>query len=321
MLINNPLVSIVTPVFNRVHIIQPTIESVIAQNYKNWELLLVDDGSSDNIETFIKDNYGDDLRIKFIKRERLPKSASTCRNVGIENANGDFVIFLDSDDLLEKFCLEQRINAMNNNVDLDFAVFRFSFIDPNGVCVENNYNNGKDPLINFLSNKSYWNITCPIWRKPFLEKIHGFNQKFLRYQDIEMHIRAITTTDVKYKIFFEYYPDSIVVPSVKKPNYYFLMDVFESLQLFIPETYKCLHNINKPQYIKFMRSYLKEWLLFLSFSHFDSSLCLKTINVFELFEKYHILSSISMNYYKINFKLNKFIVDILCKIYSKMLFV
>lgn len=319
MSINNPLISIVTPVFNRVHIIQPTIESLREQTYVNWELLIVDDGSTDNISDFIPDNYGSDSRIRFIKRDREPKSASTCRNIGIENATGDYVIFLDSDDLLESFCLEQRAQVMINNPSLNFAVFRFRYLNAEGRYIENDYNNGKDPLINFLTNKSYWNVTCPIWEKSFLIKIGGFNQNFLRYQDIEMHIRAITTPNVNYKIFFELQPDSIVIPSIKKPNYLFSLDVFESLKLFIPQTYNCLESIDKAHYIKYMQSYLKEWLTFLSFSHFDSTLCKKTILVFELFGNYRIVPKIKMFYFKINFTLTEYIVRMLSKLYSKTL--
>ncbi len=312
-----PLISIITPIYNRAHIIQHTIESIIQQTYDNWEFILIDDGSTDEIEQFITEKYANESRIKFHKRNREPKSASTCRNIGIENATGDYLIFLDSDDLLESFCLEQRANVFFSEPMLDFAVFRFRYLNHEGNYVENNFDNGKEPLINFLSNKSYWNITCPIWKKSFLSSIGGFNPNFMRYQDIEMHIRAITQPDVNYKIFFELKPDLIIIPSVKKQSSLFALDVFASLQLLLPQTYSCLKKINKIHYAKFMEGYLKEWLKLMLNSNFDKDVCMKTIEVFDMFEKYRIISNIKFIYYKITFYVAQFFIEVMMLIYSK----
>jgi len=88
-----PLITIITPVFNRASIIHKTVESVIAQSYQNWEMIVVDDGSTDNIGEVMVSRFSGDSRIHFIKREREPKGASTCRNIGAENASGDYLIF------------------------------------------------------------------------------------------------------------------------------------------------------------------------------------------------------------------------------------
>ena len=68
-----------------------------------------------------------DHRIKWLKREGRLKGASVCRNIGIEHAKGDYVVFLDSDDMLGQNCLEQRLAVMSKHPELDFSVFKMQF--------------------------------------------------------------------------------------------------------------------------------------------------------------------------------------------------
>lgn len=90
----SPLISIIIPVYNREKLVQETLVSVIAQTNENWECIVIDDGSTDKtwqgLETYSKK----DDRIKPIKRYRGPKRANTCRNIGIENSEGEYLIFL-----------------------------------------------------------------------------------------------------------------------------------------------------------------------------------------------------------------------------------
>ena len=99
--IETPLVSIVIPLYNRAELIAETLQSVLMQFYQNWECIVVDDGSTDNSFQVIKSLFEKDNRIKVYERNREPKGASTCRNIGIEKSNGEYIIFLDSDDLLD----------------------------------------------------------------------------------------------------------------------------------------------------------------------------------------------------------------------------
>ena len=316
---NNPVISIITPVFNRAHIIRSSIDSVLSQTFLNWELLLVDDGSTDNIEEFVSDNYATDTRIKLIKRNSLPKGASTCRNIGIDQAIGQFIIFLDSDDLLESFCLEQRFKAMAENINLDFGVFRFKYRNNEGKYIENSFVNGKDPLINFLSNKSYWNITCPVWKKSFLLSLGGFNTDFKRYQDVEMHIRALTQPEVNYKLFDEYEPDMIVIPSAKDQTGFFAFNVFDSLMLLIPQTIECLNRLNKSEYIQFMEGFLKEWMRLLLRSNFESGVYKKTIEVLGVFKKNKIIPKDKMWFYQSGLIGFNFLIRLILNLYSKLI--
>lgn len=91
------MISIVLPTHNRAHLISRAIESVVDQTYSNWELIIVDDGSTDSTKEII-DRYNDP-RIKYIYQDNQERSAA--RNRGIEEAAGEWICFLDSDDTYE----------------------------------------------------------------------------------------------------------------------------------------------------------------------------------------------------------------------------
>lgn len=108
------LVSIITPVYNAERFIEETIKSVQAQTYTNWEMILVDDLSSDNSESIIKKFQKQDDRIKYIKLKEN-SGAAVARNTAIENARGRYIAFLDSDDLWKYNKLEKQIDFMKSN--------------------------------------------------------------------------------------------------------------------------------------------------------------------------------------------------------------
>ena len=112
------LVSIIMPSWNTAKWIGESIESVINQTYSNWELIIVDDCSSDNTEEIV--NRYSDKRIRYIKNEKNLGAALT-RNRAIREAHGEWIAFLDSDDLWMPRKLEKQVAFMkNNNYDLSF---------------------------------------------------------------------------------------------------------------------------------------------------------------------------------------------------------
>jgi teichuronic acid biosynthesis glycosyltransferase TuaG len=119
----NKLVSIITPSYNSAKFIKQCIESVIAQTYTNWEMLIVDDYSADNSLQILK-KYND-KRIQLIELDKNV-GASESRNVAIRKAKGKYIAFLDSDDLWEPQKLEKQISFMETE---DIA-FSFSTYQP-----------------------------------------------------------------------------------------------------------------------------------------------------------------------------------------------
>jgi glycosyltransferase involved in cell wall biosynthesis len=118
-----PLVSIVTPIYNNEGVIEETIQSVMYQSYTNWELLLVNDGSIDNSSEVANKHVAKDPRIKlfeFIEN----RGAAEARNQGSEKAKGDYIAFLDADDLWHNQKLEIQLKLMTEkNVDVCFGSY------------------------------------------------------------------------------------------------------------------------------------------------------------------------------------------------------
>lgn len=121
------LVSIIMPSWNTANYIGESIESVINQTYKNWELIIVDDNSSDDTDKVI--NKFKDKRIKFFKNNKNLGAALT-RNRALREAKGEWIAFLDSDDLWSERKIEFQINYMNEN-GYTFSYHNYEKIDEN----------------------------------------------------------------------------------------------------------------------------------------------------------------------------------------------
>jgi len=112
--LSQPLVSVITPVFNSEKFIEATIKSVINQTYQNWEMLITyDSGTVDNTLSILKNYVKKDSRIKFFYTET--RGVSSARNKSISESKGDYLAFLDSDDLWLSDKLEQQILFMKKN--------------------------------------------------------------------------------------------------------------------------------------------------------------------------------------------------------------
>ncbi|PMC80216.1 glycosyl transferase [Aerococcus viridans] len=123
------LVSIITPVYNAESFIADTIDSVINQTYKNFEMILVDDCSTDDSKLVI-DKYSSDSRIKYVKLSEN-SGAAVARNKGIELATGRYISFIDSDDVWHKDKLKKQLCFMRDN-NYGFTYTNFEFMDEKG---------------------------------------------------------------------------------------------------------------------------------------------------------------------------------------------
>ena len=135
--VKNPLVSVIVPIFNAEKFLKRTISSVKCQTYDNWELILVDDCSTDNSLKLINESAKLDERIKVVGLKENSGPAKT-RNAGIEAAKGDFIAFLDADDVWLPEKLEKQLIFMKKH-DSIFSFTGYEFADseakPNGTVV------------------------------------------------------------------------------------------------------------------------------------------------------------------------------------------
>lgn len=128
-MINGELVSIIMPSYNTGQYISESIKSVIDQTYDNWELIIVDDCSTDNTDEVVKSF--DDFRIKYIKNNKN-LGAALSRNIALRESKGKWIAFLDSDDLWSRDKLEKQIEFMLKN-NFQFSYTKYEEIDENGA--------------------------------------------------------------------------------------------------------------------------------------------------------------------------------------------
>ena len=200
---NPPVVSIITPSFNRAYIIDETAQSIFAQTYPHWEWVIVDDGSTDDSWQKLESYAAKDKRVKIFKRKGEPKGACSCRNIAIENSTGQYLICLDTDDLIASFCLEQRVKAMQEDTEADFIYFPTLLFKqkPDDLKLLWNIDKEEDEINRLLTGDPICQGTGTLWKKSRFVDIGMFNEKILLWQDIELHLRAFLSGCVAKKRF------------------------------------------------------------------------------------------------------------------------
>lgn len=128
----HPLVSIIMPCHNRERYIAASIQSVLAQTYQNWELLVIDDASADASVDIVQAICQQDNRVKLLINDHPQGRPYAPRNYGISHAQGDYIAFLDSDDLWEASHLEHLLKVFEDNDDVVVACSWYNRIRENG---------------------------------------------------------------------------------------------------------------------------------------------------------------------------------------------
>lgn len=191
----SPLVSIIIPNYNREELLKETLESVIDQTYKNWEAIVIDDDSTDHSIEVLQEYAQKDDRIRYYRRTSSTKGACACRNEGFKRSKGEFIIFLDSDDLLSPLCLEKRIKAAKGFPEYDFWVFSTLEFEkkPGDSNILINVFTTEDPLNRFLKIDVIWLATGPFWKREIIDKVGGWDENLKSGQDWDLSIRVIAS--------------------------------------------------------------------------------------------------------------------------------
>lgn len=221
-----PLVLISIPNFNASKTIEETLMSVLSQTYQNWECIIVDDGSTDESISLIRKFVAKDDRFRLEFRQRLPKGAGTCRNIAVHLSKAKYVIFLDTDDVLEPFCLTQRVKCMEGKSTLDFSIFKSSLFkkELNDMGKVWNLENEHDALTRILYSDGICQCTGVIFKLDFLKKIGEWDESLFIWQDIDLMIRSFSYFTA-YEVFFSLPADlniRVVESSLSRSNYYAL---------------------------------------------------------------------------------------------------
>lgn len=147
-------ISIITASYNYQDYISETIESVISQTYPNWELIIVDDGSSDKSVDIIKSYCAKDNRIKLFQHENaVNKGLKNTLLLGLQNVSNNWIAFLESDDIWACDYLEQKVSVIKENPDVKFIFNDVElFGDPNSIEKAKEF---VEPIRQLLSSYSY----------------------------------------------------------------------------------------------------------------------------------------------------------------------
>lgn len=185
-----PLVSVVIPTFNRANIVTNAIESVLNQTYKNTEIIIVDDGSTDNTRELLL-TYKD--KIRYVNKTN--GGASSARNLGIKQARGEYIAFLDSDDIWLPTKIEKQINVIKENNDMGIVITEIEFI---GEAGRRNYSRFRRILPydgfmfeHFLKNPQI-TCSCILIRKNILDKVGVFDESLNTGEDIDLMLRILS---------------------------------------------------------------------------------------------------------------------------------
>jgi glycosyltransferase involved in cell wall biosynthesis len=222
------VVAVITPTKNRLKLLCEAIDSVQRQSFDGWEHIIVDDGSDDGTCEEVTRRAAADRRVCYVRRTGEKSGANVCRNIGIAQSSAEFIVFLDSDDLLAPDCLGRRVELMHRNLDLDFATFQGSVFSqkigdlPKKLGPEI----PGDDLLRFLFFEFPWIITGPIWRRTALLRLGSFDESLPSWQDIELHVKAIARgcrylrfPEADHHIRWQYDPSKISIQQRRSPQH------------------------------------------------------------------------------------------------------
>ncbi len=182
-------VSIIIPTYNRSKLLAICLRSVLGQSYRRLEVLVIDDGSTDETASLLQSLASNDPRLKLLSQNH--KGAQAARNLGYQASTGDFVSFLDDDDLWHPEKLEKQMAAFKPDVDgvvCQTVWFRDWPGDHNFLF---NIFDERDYLARFLALDVVWQTAAPLWRRPFLDKVGHWDERLTSGQDLDFHTRCL----------------------------------------------------------------------------------------------------------------------------------
>ena len=193
---NNELVSIIIPVYNRAKIIKKTIKNMQLQTYKNIEIIIVDDGSTDEIEKVINE-VKKDQRIKFFRTNKN-RGACFARNLGVSKSKGKYIAFQDSDDLWNEEKIYKQLDYLKRE-NADICICGMNLIYENGKTKAYHSKSFSEKQINInrILGNNFISTQLLFGKKECFEE-EKFDEKFPRFQDWDLGIRLVKKYNIVY---------------------------------------------------------------------------------------------------------------------------
>ena len=199
-------ISIITPTYNSSKFIKRTITSVLNQTYKDWEYLIIDDGSTDNTLELVNEFIKQDPRIKLLKNAQNSGGPATPKNIGIENATGEYVAFLDHDDewLPEKLEKQLKVFKESKNEKLGLVSCFLNIRDNDGKLIYKHKKNYNGNVIKQLANGNFIvTSSCVMTKLIILKEVGLFDPRFKTSDDWDMWLR-ISKAGYNFDFILEY---------------------------------------------------------------------------------------------------------------------
>lgn len=190
-----PKISIITPTYNSSKFIERTIKSVLNQTYTDWEYLIIDDISTDNTVELVNDFIKKDSRIKLLKTSKNSGGPATPKNIGIENAVGEYVAFLDHDDewLPEKLEKQLKVFEELKNEKLGLVSCFINIVDnKTGKITSRHRNFYKKNALNMLLQFNFLlTSSCIMTKLSILKEVGLFDANFKVSDDWDMWLKIL----------------------------------------------------------------------------------------------------------------------------------
>ena len=262
---HNPKISVIVPVYNVEKYLRRCVDSILAQTFTDFELLLIDDGSKDKSGEICDEYAKTDNRVKVFHKEN--GGVSSARNLGLDNAKGEWICFCDADDWVLSEWLQAFSLLILGNEDIIFSGYISIYNEiKNKVFIEKPYSSKKD-LVLSLGIKEIWGyIWCKCFKKSIIDKYHlrfntnysiwedaSFIYKFMRYADVFKITQAAYycynkpdytekyTSPNKFDCCIEILQDiAHILPNVKqsKLHKYYISTLYKSLiKYYITDSY------------------------------------------------------------------------------------
>lgn len=215
---NKPNISIIIPTYNRAATIGKTIDTFIAQTYKDWEMIVVDDRSKDNTKEVIEEYHRRDARIRYMLNERK-KGAQGARNTGILHAQADWVVLFDSDDYVYPNFLERMVSHCVDGNDVITCYARQVEIKDGSTQI-NKWGGDGNIELDLLRSEKYVNFDDCIFRKAKLYEIGLLDENCPAFQEFDTHIRLSRVSNYKWvqEVLMDYMWGGGDTMSVNKKN-------------------------------------------------------------------------------------------------------
>lgn len=190
---NKPFISVVMSVFNDEKYLKDSIESILNQSYNNFEFIIINDGSTDNSLSIIKDYSKNDKRIKMVKKQNSGLTKSL--NIGLKLSKGEYIARIDGDDISHPLRFEKQIETFSKDTQLELIGTNCILIDENGLQIGRNkynypasYNKIKSVL---LSGNSIFPHSSIMFKKSRIKRLGYYDEFFKKTQDFNLYLKLL----------------------------------------------------------------------------------------------------------------------------------